>query len=69
MKIGSLTAEIFLIRTNVARTRTAWTNVTLAVGICKKMVLDIYLSSMIKIGSVSAEIFLIWSNVASTNVP
>ena len=29
-------AEIFLIWTNVARTNYAWTNVTLAVGICSK---------------------------------
>ena len=28
VKIGSVTAEIFLIWTNVARTNVAWTNVT-----------------------------------------
>ena len=32
--IGSVTAEIFLIWTNVARTNIAWTNVTVTVGIC-----------------------------------
>ena len=35
-KIGSVTAEIFLIWTNVARTNATWTNVTLTVGICSK---------------------------------
>ena len=33
-KIGSVTAEILLKWTNVARTYVAWTNVTLTVGIC-----------------------------------
>ena len=33
VKIGSVTAEIFLIWTNVARTDVAWTNVTVTVGI------------------------------------
>ena len=36
IKIGSVTAEIFLIWTNVARTNVTWTNVTLTVGICSK---------------------------------
>ena len=31
--IGSVTAEILLIWTNVARTNVAWTNVTVTVGI------------------------------------
>ena len=43
VKVRYITAEIFLIWTNVARTNVAWTNVTLTVGIC---------SSFIKSGSV-----------------
>ena len=34
VKIGSVTAEILLIQTNVAWTYVAWTNVTMTVGIC-----------------------------------
>ena len=34
LKIGSVTAEIFMIWPNVARTNVAWTNVTSTVGIC-----------------------------------
>ena len=34
MKIASVTAKIFLIWTNVARTNVAWTNVTVTAGIC-----------------------------------
>ena len=34
VKIGSVTAEIFLIWTIVARTNVALTNVTVTVGIC-----------------------------------
>ena len=34
VKIGSVTAEIFLIWTNVARTNIAWTDVIVTVGIC-----------------------------------
>ena len=33
-KIESVTAEIFLIWTNVARRNVAWTNVTVTVDIC-----------------------------------
>ena len=36
VEIGSLTAEIFLIVTKVARTSIAWTNVTVTVGICSR---------------------------------
>ena len=36
VKIGSVTAEIFLIWTNVARTNVASTNVTMTVGICSR---------------------------------
>ena len=32
MKIRSVRAEIFLIWTNVAKTKVAWTNVTVTVG-------------------------------------
>ena len=35
-KIGSVTAEIFLIWTNVARRNVAWTNVTVTVDICER---------------------------------
>ena len=35
-KIGSVTAEILLIWTNVPRRNVAWTNVTVTVGICSK---------------------------------
>ena len=34
VKFRSLPAEIFLIRTNVARTNVAWTNFTVTVRIC-----------------------------------
>ena len=34
VEIGSVTAKIFLIWTNITRTNVAWTNVTVAVGIC-----------------------------------
>ena len=36
VKIGSITAEIFLIWTNVARTNVTWTNVTITDGIYVK---------------------------------
>ena len=36
VKIGSVTAEIFLIWTNVTRTKVAWTNVTMTVEICSR---------------------------------
>ena len=36
IKIGSVTVEIFLILTNVAKTNVAWTNVTMTVGICSR---------------------------------
>ena len=34
VKIGTVTAEIFLLWANVARTNVAWTIVTVKVGIC-----------------------------------
>ena len=35
-KIGSVTVEILLTWTNVARTNVAWTNIILTDGICSK---------------------------------
>ena len=52
VKIGSVTAEIFLIWTNVARII-----VTVTVGICSRC----FQESFIKIGSVTAEILLTFS--------
>ena len=37
VKIESVTAEIFLIWTNVTRINVAWTNVTVTVGICSRV--------------------------------
>ena len=34
VEIKSVTAEIFLIWTNIAKTNVAWTNVTVTFGIC-----------------------------------
>ena len=34
VKIGSVTAEIFLMWTNIASKNVAWTNITVTVGIC-----------------------------------
>ena len=64
VKIKSVTAELLLVCTNVARTYVAWTNVIMAVG----MVKGTYLKSFVYIVSVTAEIFLIWTNVTRTNV-
>ena len=36
IKIGSVTAEIYLIWTNVAKTNVAWTNVSLKIEICSR---------------------------------
>ena len=36
VKMGSVTADIFLIWTNVARRNVAWTNVTVTVGIYER---------------------------------
>ena len=52
VKIGSVTAEIFLIWTNVARTNVAWTNVTVTVVICSIWSKQCFGT----IGSVTAEI-------------
>ena len=43
VKTASVTAEIFLICTNVARTNVALTNVIMTVGICSKMVPGTYI--------------------------
>ena len=55
LRIGSVTAEIFLIRTNVARTNVAWQNVNMTVDSWNqfKMVLGKYLYSLIKIEPVT----------------
>ena len=37
VKIRSVTAETFLIWTNVARTNVSWINVTVTIGICKRL--------------------------------
>ena len=66
VKIRSVTAEIFLIWSNVARTNVAWTYVPLWHRL--KMVQESSILSLVKIGSVAAEIFLIWTKVAGTNV-
>ena len=58
VKIGSVTAEIFPIWTNVARTNVTWTNVTLTVGICSKCSQEPTLKVSSKIRSVTAEILL-----------
>ena len=66
VKIRSVTPEIFLIGSNVARTNVAWTYVPL--WHLLKMVPETSILSLVKIGSVAAEIFLIWTKVAGTNV-
>ena len=43
VKIGSVTAEILLTLTNVARAYGAWTNISMTVGMCQKMVPGTYL--------------------------
>ena len=35
VKFGSVTAEVFLLWTNFARTNVDWTNVTVRIGICQ----------------------------------
>ena len=53
VKIGSLTAEIFLIWKNVARTNVAQTNVTLTVGICYKCSQEPTFNILSKLGQYS----------------
>ena len=55
MKIRSVTAEIFLLwtnvaRTNVARTNVAWTNVNLIVGICHRGYQEVTFKVSLKFG-------------------
>ena len=64
VKIGSVTAEIFLTWTNVARTNVAWTNVIVTVGLCSKRSPEY----TFKIWSLTAQILSTWTNVARTNV-
>ena len=54
VKIGSVTAEIFVIWTNVVRTNVAWTNGSMSVGISSRCVQEL----TFKIGSVTGEILL-----------
>jgi len=71
VRIGSVTAEILLIWTNVARTNVAWKKCDCDNWHLLKRVpgnLGTYLESLVKIGPVTAEILLIWTNVARTNV-
>ena len=58
VKIGSVTVEIFLIWTNVARTNVAWTNVTVSVGICSRGSQEPTFKVWSKLGPVTAEILL-----------
>ena len=53
VKSGSVTAEIFLIWTNVIRTNVAWTNVTMIVGIVPRWPQE-PTYSLFKIGSITA---------------
>ena len=50
VKIGSVTAEIFQIWANVARTNVAWTNVIVTVGICSRGSLEPTFKVLIKSG-------------------
>ena len=50
VKIGSVTAEIFQIWANVARTNVAWTNVTVTVGFCSRGSLEPTFKVLIKSG-------------------
>ena len=59
VKIESVTAEIFLIWTNVTMINVDWANVIITASICK---------SLDNIVSITAEIFLIWTNSPRTNV-
>ena len=71
VKIGPVTAEIFLMWTNVARTNVAWEKCDCDNWHLLKRVpvtLGTYLESLVRIGPVTAEILLIWTNVARTNV-
>ena len=71
VRIGSVTAEILLIWTNVARTNVAWKKCDCDNWHLLRRVpgtLGTYLESLVKIGPVTAEILLIWTNVARTNV-
>ena len=66
VKIESVTAKIFLIWTNIAKTNVDWTNISIMVGSGKDGSRN--LPFKVWSTSVTAEIFLIWTNVAKTNV-
>ena len=51
VKIGLVSAKIYLVWTNVARTNVAWTmNITVTAGQLFKMVQGSYHSNLVKIG-------------------
>ena len=71
VRIWSVTFEILLIWTNVARTNVAWKKCDCDNWHLLKRVpgtLGTYLESLVKIGPETADILLIWTNVARTNV-
>ena len=71
VRIGSITAEILLLWTNVVRTNDAWEKCDCDNWHLLKRVpvaLGTYLESLVRIRPVTAEILLIWTNVARTNV-
>ena len=67
VKIESITADVLLIYTNVARTYIAWINIIITVEICQRWS-NIPNCILVKLGFVTAEIFLIWTDVTRTNV-
>ena len=66
VKIGSITAEIFLIWAHVVMTSVAWTNVTMQVSVCDKWSEEPIFKVLSKSGQ-TVEIFLIRTNVPRTN--
>ena len=71
VRIWSVTAEILIIWTNVARTNVAWKKCDCDNWHLLKRVLGTlgtYLESLVNIGPVTAEILLIRTNVARTDV-
>ena len=73
--VKTITAEIFMIWTNVAGKNVDRTNITIMVGIWTKVNLIVRSCSrwfqepsLVNIGLVTAEIFIIWTNVPRTNV-
>ena len=50
VKIGSVTAEIFLIWTNVARINVVWTDFSVTVGICSRVSQEPTIKILLKSG-------------------